>query len=391
MLGRADDQHRTVIAVTISRRHLLERLAGAAAVAVTPRAAAGDEATAHVPTASSSSGPIRLNRNESSYGPSPKALASLQRVATGAARYPDAAADDLRARLAQYHGVTADEIVVGCGSSEVMRMTVDAYADRGKRLICAAPTHTWPTEVARRAGGEVVTVPLTREYAHDLDAMRAAAGDAAGLVYICNPNNPTGTLTRRADIEAFVRALPPTVYVLIDEAYHHYVRETSGYRSFIDSRIEDPRVIVVRTFSKVFGLAGLRVGYAVAAPETARSLAAQRLADGVSAMGARAAMAALDDREYLRATIQRNADDRQEFYNQANARMVKGIDSHANFVLVNTGDNGGDVAERLQSLGMLVPRPFPRLDRYLRISLGSAVEMRAFWRAWDRAAGNMTM
>ena len=377
--------------MTISRRHLLERLAGAAAVAATPRIAGAADAEVLRLAGDTPAGPIRLNRNESSYGASPKALAAIQRAAAASARYPDVAADDLRAHLAEYHGVTPDEIVVGCGSREVMRMAVDAYAGPRKRLITALPTHTWPADVAQRAGGEVVAVPLTPQYAHDLDAMRAAVGDAAGLVYICNPNNPTGTLTRRADIDAFVRALPPTVYVLIDEAYHHYVRASSEYRSFIDGRIDDPRVIVVRSFSTVFGLAGLRVGYAVVAPETSRTLAAHRLVDGVNAAAARAAIAALDDREYLRESVQRNANDRQEFYNQANARMVKGIDSHANFVMLNVVENGVDVFERLQSLGVLVSPPFPRLDTYLRISLGSAFEMRAFWRAWDRAAGTMKM
>ncbi len=391
MLGRPVGQHRVVSAVSISRRLLFERLAGAAAIAVAPRAAAAADAEVlHLP-GDTPSGPIRLNHNESSYGPSPNALAAIQRAAASSSRYPDAAADDLRARLAEYHGVTPDEIVVGCGASEVMRMSVDAYAGPRKRLITALPTYTWPAEAARRAGAEIVAVPLTREYAHDLDAMRAAVGDGAGLAYICNPNNPTGTLTKHADIEAFVRALPPTMYVLVDEAYHHYVRESSGYKSFIDARLDDPRVIVVRTFSTVFGLAGLRVGYAVAAPDTARTLAAQRLVDGVNAAAACAAIAALDDREYLRASVQRNANDRQELYNQANARMLKGIDSHANFVMLNAVENAVDVSERLRSLGVLVPPPFPRFYTYLRVSLGSAFEMRAFWRAWDRAAGLMAM
>jgi len=377
--------------VSISRRHLFERLAGAAAVAVAPRSARAGHAEAVDPAADTASHIIRLHRNESAYGASPKALASIHRAAASAVRYPDRAADDLRARLAAFHRVTPDEIVLGCGSSEVMQMAVDACVGPRKRLVTATPTFPWPAEAARRGGGDVVALPLTREYAHDLDAMRGAVGDAGGLIYICNPNNPTGTLTRRPDVEAFVRALPPATYVLVDEAYHHYVRESSGYRSFIDDRIDDPRVIVVRTFSKAYGLAGLRIGYAVAAPETARALAAQRLADGVNAVAAHAAIAALDDGEHLRASIQRNADDRQEFYNQANARMLKGIDSHANFAMMNTGERALDVVERLGSLGVLVPAPFPRFDNYVRISLGNAFDMRAFWRAWDRAAGNMMM
>ena len=376
----------------ISRRHLFRRAASAAAIAAAPRSIVDLVAQAAVKDGSAASDPIRLHRNENPYGPSPRALAAAQSPGVAAAaRYPDAATDALRRRLADFHGVKPEEIVLGCGSREVMRMAVDAYAGPGKRFVTAVPSFPAPAAAARGNGSAIVAVPLTHDYAHDLDAMLAAARDGATLVYICNPNNPTGTLTRRENLEAFVRALPPATYVVIDEAYHHYVRESSGYASFIDRRLSNPRVIVVRTFSKAYGLAGLRVGYAVTASETARALAARAIGDGVNAVAAEAATAALDDPEYLRAGIRRNADDRQEFYNQANARMIKGIDSHANFVMVNSGMRATHAVEQLKALGVLVAEPFPGFDSYIRVSLGSEADMRAFWRAWDRIAPTMTM
>jgi len=134
----------------------------------------------------------------------------------------------------------------------------------------------------------------------------------------------------REDIGAFVRSLPPTTSVLIDEAYHHYVSQSADYASFIDRPLDDNRVIVTRSFSKIYGLAGLRVGYAVASPQAARRLASYQLPDEVNVVATSAAVAALDDTEHVLASARRNADERQEFFNQANARMVRAIDSHTN-------------------------------------------------------------
>jgi len=169
---------------------------------------------------------------------------------------------------------------------------------------------------------------------HDTDAMLARADSSTGLVYICNPNNPTGTLTLRKSIESFISKLPADVMILIDEAYHHFVSATSSYRSFLDYPLDDPRVVVARTFSKIYGLAGLRLGYSVSS-EAASSLSALRLQNGVTIVSAKAAITALEDSAYVRMAAKRNADDRQEFMNQVNARMLRAIDSHANFVLLN--------------------------------------------------------
>src|SRR5205085_8404868 len=151
------------------------------------------------------------------------------------------------------------------------------------------------------------------------------------LVYICNPNNPTATLTTRKDLETFIRKLPDHATALIDEAYSDFVSPHSGYASFLESPINDPRVVVCRTFSKMYGLAGMRVGYAVGSPETLKRLGAHQLRYGVSTIAAKAALTAIEDVEYARVAVKRNADDRQEFMNQVNIRMLRAIDSHANF------------------------------------------------------------
>ncbi len=150
--------------------------------------------------------------------------------------------------------------------------------------------------------------------------------------------------------------------MLIDEAYHHYVGESPDYASFIDRPVDDRRVIVARSFSTIYGLAGLRVGYAVAAPETARTLAAFQLLEGINIVAARAAVAALDDQEYVRTSVTRNVDDRQEFVNQAHARMLKPIDSHTNFVMMNIERPALEIVERFRQYGIVLPPPVPTFE-----------------------------
>src|SRR4029077_8148468 len=170
----------------------------------------------------------------------------------------------------------------GCGSGAVMRMAVDAFVGSRKQLIVALPTFDGIGDAARCVGAEVEAIPLKKNHSHDLEAMLARSDASTGLIYVCNPNNPTGTLTPRRDLDAFIRRLPASIPVLIDEAYHHYVAESSDYASFIDRPIDDGRVMVARSFSKIHGLAGLRIGYAIATPQTARLLAAHRLPDDLN-------------------------------------------------------------------------------------------------------------
>jgi histidinol-phosphate aminotransferase len=207
---------------------------------------------------------------------------------------------------------------------------------------------------------------------------------STGLVYIVNPNNPTATLTPRKDVEAFIAKLPAGVTVLIDEAYHHFVSPGADYQSFLDRPIGDPRVIVARTFSKIFGLAGMRIGYAVATPEVAKRLAAGFPGWSVSVVSARAASAALDDVDYVRLGIQRNAADRQEFLTQANARSLQPIESQTNFVMMNPQRPPDDVIKFLKERNILIGPKYPALDKYVRISLGLPGEMKIFWDAWDQ-------
>ena len=328
-------------------------------------------------------GLIILSRNENAYGPSRKVIAAMEDALRFANRYPDPSVSALHDRLAQSHSIKPEQLVLGCGSGEILSICASAFLSPGKKLITALPTFEAIGKCGRTIGADVAEIPLTKNYSHDLAAMQAQADPSTGLVYICNPNNPTGSLTPRKDLEAFIRKLPGSCAVLIDEAYHHFVAPSDDYRSFIDSPIDDPRVIVARTFSKVFGLAGIRVGYAVGAPEKIKALAARRLPEGLNAIGARCALVAYDDVEYVKFSARRNADDRQEFFHQANSRMVRGIDSQTNFAMLRSARMAVDVIEHFRKNNIAIARLFPSMSAYVRISFGKPDEMKEFWRVWD--------
>jgi len=368
----------------ISRRTLLRRLGGAAGIGTA--ASLIDAAAAATPRSSSGhhghDGPIRLNMNENAYGPSARAAAAMRDGLGLVNRYPESV-DVLVAEIAALHGVTPEHVVLGCGSTGVLRMAAATCLRARTKLVLASPTFDLLADYAARAGAAVATVPLDRHHAHDLDAMLVQADASASLVYICNPNNPTGSLTPRNDLEAFIRKLPATSRVLIDEAYHHYAGASSAYASFIDRPVDDRRVIVTRTLSKVYGLAGLRLGYAIAAPEVARELASCRAPMEINLLALQAGVAALTDRDHVRLSVRRNANDRQEFENQAGARMLRVIDSHANFVMLKTGRPARVAIDHLTAHNILVAPPVPSMGHYIRVSLGTPHEMLEFWRVWD--------
>lgn len=337
---------------------------------------------AEPPRVPQAGGPILLNSNENAYGPFPSVL-SMGNPFQGVNRYPDHHSDLVTERLSALHKVPAEEIVTGCGSTEILRMAANAFTGPGKKLLMAAPTFEAIGEYCAVVHADVIKVPLAANFAHDLGAMLKAAGPDTGLVYICNPNNPTGNLTPRADLEDFISKLPKSTYVLMDEAYHDFVGTNPNYVSFIERPVDDSRVIVARTFSKIYGLAGMRCGYGVAAKDTARQLREHRLQDCLNIFVMRSALISLDDSAGHQQAQQRNAADRDEFIRQAAARKLKPIPSSTNFVMLNTNRPIRNVIAHFKQNNVAIGRPFPPMDTYARISLGKPDEMKEFWRVWD--------
>jgi len=329
------------------------------------------------------SGPIRLNSNENAYGPSKKAEEAMRLALPRANRYPFLEYDGLVQRIAAFHQVKPEQVILGSGSTEILRIAAFTFLGIGKQLVQASPTFEAMEACARCSRADIVSVPLNREYGHDLEGMlKRGNASTSILYYICNPNNPTASLTPRKDLEIFIDKLPRASYVLIDEAYHHYAGE-SAYKSFIDHPIDHDRVIVSRTFSKVYGLAGLRLGYAIAHPAVAQKMRSHAIMGSINEVAIQAAIAALEDIDGMQDSVKRNADDRQEFFNHAMARRMIPIDSHANFVMLNVHRPAKEVIQHFEKNNILVGRRVPQMDNYIRVSLGLPEEMSAFWRTWD--------
>jgi histidinol-phosphate aminotransferase len=330
-----------------------------------------------------SDGFIHLDSNENAYGPS-AVVANAIASATGMAnRYPFTKYDEVTAQIAGFHRVKPEQVLFACGSTEILRVAACAFLGSGRQLVQGWPTFEAIQEYAKAVAAEVVSVPLDPSFAHDTGRMLSRVTPATGLVYICNPNNPTATITPRADLESFIGKLPSSTVVVIDEAYHDYAGQSGTYASFIDQPLDDERVIVTRTFSKVYGLAGLRLGYAVASPKMVGKMRTFLTQDSLNAIVAAVAGVALKDTQGIKKFVKLNADDRQEFFNSAMVRMLMPVDSHTNFVMTNIQHPAVEVIEHFRRHKILIGRHFPPLDNYIRVSLGTPDEMKAFWQAWD--------
>ena len=384
------------IYMTVNRRNLLKQLGAgiAASSLLAPRPASAD-ASESLPasrTLPKRVEPIRLDRNENAYGASREAIVALREAAKDTSRYSDS--DVFQKTLADYHReaipggshiTKPEQIVVGCGSTDVLRMAAAAFLAPGATLIMATPTCDLIANYGRSRGATVVEVPLRNDHAHDLEAMlkHSNKSGASGLIYVCNPNSPTGTLTERRDLEEFLVKVSPKFQVVIDEAYHHYAGGSGAYRSFIDRPSNNPRVIVTRTFSAVYGLAGARVGYSIGSPSNAEKMVREGLPFALNRAGMFAASAALADRDHVENCTNRNFNDRQEFMNQVNARMLRALDSHTNFVCLNVMRPASEISEHYTRNNFVLAPLIPSMPNYLRISLGTPEEMHEFWRVWD--------
>jgi histidinol-phosphate aminotransferase len=365
-----------------SRRTFFKTAGLGAAVAASARFPAELLAWGEPSRAPEPGGPALLDSNENAYGPFPSVLA-LSQPFQGVNRYPDHNGDVIGARLAERHKVDVSCVVTGCGSTEILRMAAAAFTGPGRKLVMATPTYEALGGYADSVRAEVTLVPLAADFSHDLGAMLKAAASGAGLVYVCNPNNPTASLTPRAEIEDFIRKLPPNTYVLVDEAYHDFVPPGADYVSFLDRPIDDRRLMVARTFSKVYGLAGMRLGYGIAAKDTAAQMRKHRLRMSTNVFVLRCALTAMDDSTAYKQAVQRNAADRDDFMRQAAARNLKPIPSSTNFVMMPAGRPVRSLIDYFATNNIRIGRPFPPLENYARISLGTPAQMKDFWRVWD--------
>jgi len=380
---------------TLSRRSF-SRLMGLSAA----YAASGSFPLANSTRATSpSSTLVRLSSNENPYGPSPAALRAMRDSFHLAWRYPDEYADLLTEELATLNSVPAEQILLGDGSGEILKLSAAAFTGNDKKIVIGNPTFEAVARHAGVANAEVVKIDLTSDYRHDLNRMLAAT-NGAGLVYICNPNNPTASITPSTEVSSFLTKVSPTTMVLVDEAYHHYV-ETKEYESVIPLVKNHPNLIVARTFSKIYGMAGLRCGYCVTQPNNIKLMKVHQIFDSVNIMAIVAALASVKDPAHVAQGRKLNTEVKRLVCSELDSLGYRYIPSHANFMMIDLSSKCGpssncshaatptvpSIIAALSKRGVEVGRPFPALPSFLRVTIGTSSEMKSFLNAFGAVMG----
>ena len=324
-------------------------------------------------------GPIRLSSNENPYGPSDKMREAIIEGFDVACRYPFAYIEQLKEAIAEKEGITRDHVVICGGSNEGLHIAGLTYGLFNGEIVAADPTFQSLLTYAEQFGAHVHRVALDDNLAHDLQAMEQRINANTRLVFVCNPNNPTGTILSAGDMENFCLNVSKKTMVFSDEAYYDYV-EAPGYPSMVSLVKKDYNVIVSRTFSKVFGLAGLRVGYLIARPDIASRLD-QNIAANTNILAVKAALAAMQDTRFYDMSLKNNREAKNYLYGLFDDMGLKYIRSHTNFVFFHTGIDIRELIQRMREKNVLIGRPFPPLTDWCRISTGTMDEMAAFGKA----------
>jgi len=313
-------------------------------------------------------GAIKLASNENPLGPSPRALEAARRALGEMHRYPDGGSFRLRRRLASHLGVEPHEIVLGTGADEIFELLVKTFVRPGDEVVYAWPSFAMYPIVTQGAGGRSVPVALDAGLVHDLAGIRAAVTPRTRLVFVCNPNNPTGTSIGANELDAFVETLPSHVVLVMDEAYCEFARRPD-FPQALKWIAKRPGTMVLRTFSKIYGLAGLRVGYGVGDAELVGYLERARHPFNVNSIAQAAAEAALDDVDHVAATRRVNAQGVEYLTRELRALGIEVWPTDANFILARAG--GRATYERLLREGVIV-RPLAGfgLHEHVRITIG---------------------
>ena len=363
--------------MSISRRKFTQLLGvGAAAAVVRPASSLIAEP---VPQ-SATTGVVRLSSNENPYGPSAKALKAMTDSFGLSCRYPDEHNDELIDALARLNSVNREQIALGDGSSEILKLCAETFTGpKLGQLIAADPTFEALLTYSTANGAEVVKIPLTSSFSHDLPKMGTAAKD--GLIYICNPNNPTASITPKNELHNFIAKTPHQTMILVDEAYFHYA-DSPDYESVIPLVKDHPNLIVARTFSKIYGMAGLRCGYCVAQKETIERMHPHQMWDSVNCMALAAAIASLNDAEQV-ANGKRLISEAKTFVTAELDKMgYEQIPSQANFIMFDVKRPVVPLIKALKERNVQVGRLFPALPNYMRVTIGKKSEMESFLSAF---------
>jgi histidinol-phosphate aminotransferase len=320
---------------------------------------------------------IKLASNENPLGPSPKALEAIQAVLTDLHRYPDAQTIGLKRIIADHYDLGTDQIIVTNGGDELITLVSEAYLDAEDEIIVPGPTFSEYEFGAQLMGATVVTVPLKPNFAYDTESILTAVTDRTKIVYLCSPNNPTGTILSRLELKQLLDALPKRVLVLLDAAYSHFV-SVDDYSDGMEFVREGYPLLVLKTFSKIYGLAGIRVGFGAASKQIINSILQVKEPFNVNALAQAAAAAALGDVEHILRSQSLVKEERERLYAAFRELNLEYTVSMSNFVLVKLGERAQTIYEQLMARGIIVRHAgIWSLPEYIRISIGTAEENEA--------------
>lgn len=321
-------------------------------------------------------GSIKLASNENPLGPSPKAVEAIARAINNIHRYPDGGCYYLKGHLAGFLKVKPENLIIGNGSNEIIELVVRTFLRPGEEAVMANPSFAVYPLVVQAGGGKAIQVPL-KDLTHDLDGMADAIMPKTRIVFIANPNNPTGTIVTRAQMDRFFERLPGGVITVIDEAYFEYVT-SQDFPHSMDYLEGGLNVVILRTFSKIYGLAGLRIGYGIAPEPIVSYMNKVRQPFNVNTLAQIGAMAALEDKEHIERSRENNIRGLKYLFDGLNAMGLECVSTQANFFLVKVGD-GQKVYEGLLRQGVIVrPMKGYGLEGYIRVTVGLPEENRRF-------------
>jgi histidinol-phosphate aminotransferase len=329
---------------------------------------------------------IKLASNENPLGPSPLAMEAAREILAGSNRYPDGGGFYLREALAERHNIRREQIVLGCGSSDLIDQSARAYVPFGYEGIISEGTFPLYEIALRSIGAEVVRAPI-REFHYDLGAIADAVTERTRIIYLANPNNPSGTMFTADEFAEFMEGIPDSVLVVLDEAYYEYV-EREDYSRSLEMVREGRNLLVMRTFSKIYGLAGLRIGYGFGPEELVRHIDKVRLPFNTSDVAQGAARAAMDDHEHVRKSLESNRTGMKQLEAGLKENGLGFVPSFANFVLVNLESRPEELVSQMFRRGVIVrPMAWMGFPRAIRVTIGTHEENERFLAALREIMG----
>jgi histidinol-phosphate aminotransferase len=330
------------------------------------------------------SGSIKLASNENPLGPSPRAVNAIRKVLEGLNRYPDGSGFYLSQALAKQLDADINGIILGNGSNELIELAVRTFVQPGDEVVSADPSFVVYKMITQAAAGVNVVVPC-RDLRHDLDAMAERITPKTRLVFVANPNNPTGTMNTKTEMDHFLARVPDHVLVCVDEAYFEYVTR-ADYPDTLDYLREGRNVLALRTFSKIYGLAGLRIGYGISRPEIAETMNKVRQPFNTNSLGQVGALAALSDRKHVEKSVNLNNEGKQFLYKEFDRLGVTYVPTETNFILFESKRGSKELYDALLKKGVIIR---PMGPERLRVTIGLSEENKRFVAELETALGNM--